>query len=83
MLIWNPKHKSYNYTSVVVVEGLRIKGESWLVFLVPNKENVDKFKKWIKEANDDGTLDKLADEYIKKTENKKQIRIERETKLKK
>ena len=83
MLIWDPKRKFYNYTSVVVVEGLRIKGESSLVFLVPNKENVDKFKKWIKEANDDGTLDKLADEYIKKTENKKQIRIERETKLKK
>lgn len=69
--------------SVVIAEGSQIKGESWLVFLVPNKENVDKFKKWIKEANDDGTLDKLADEYIKKTENEKQIRIEREAKLKK
>ena len=83
ILIWDSEHQMHNYISVVIAEGRRIKGESWLVFLVPNKENVDKFKKWIKEANDDGTLDKLADEYIKKTENEKQIRIERETKLKK
>lgn len=83
ILIWDSEHQLHNYISVVIAEGRQIKGESWLVFLVPNKENVDKFKKWIKEANDDGTLDKLADEYIKKTENEKQIRIEREAKLKK
>ena len=83
ILIWDPEHQLHNYISVVIAEGRRIKSESWLVFLVPNKENVDKFKKWIKEANDDGTLDKLADEYIKKTENENQIRIEREAKWKK
>lgn len=82
-LMWDSESQFHNYISVVIAEGREIKGESWLVFLVPNKENVDKFKKWIKEANDDGTLDKLADEYIKKTENEKQIRIEREIKLKK
>lgn len=84
----NKQREGVDLTAWVVSSSNRwVKGywsEEWILVLIPNKENKDKFIKWFKEAHDDGTLQKFADDLAnkRKTEDEEDKRKAKEIEAK-